>query len=131
MGADEIALEELKNYIEKYPFLKEIISQESYPIFKIEESTEVESVLAQKCNEHGSEGPEAFDETVYSITGDDIRKLGISAKFMSGEIKYKDPSPTVEEELSYQNLKPEFLVKARHLQYEVKFEHHHDVTLTV
>lgn len=118
----------------KYPFLNQIITQQPYPLFNIEEAVVDESILADKCCDHGSEGPETFDEQVYFIYNGEVIKM--AGLFNAGRGKRAVyPSPSVREELSSQRITPDFLVKTRHLKYEIrrKINHqdHNDVSLTV
>ncbi|MBI5148691.1 hypothetical protein HZA33_03350 [Candidatus Pacearchaeota archaeon] len=129
--SEGLKIERLYGLRSKYPFLEQIIAQQTHPLFDIEEAVVDESILTRKCHDHDSQGPEAFDEQFYSITGGKVRELAVMVNTLTGEKKAKDPSPTVREELSSEGITPDFLVKTRHLKYETNSEHHHDVMLTI
>lgn len=131
VGIEKSKIEKMDALRAKYPFLKQIIAQQTYALFDIEEAVVDKSILADKCHDRGSEGPEAFDEQVYSFSKGKVRELAVLVNALTGETRAKDPSPTVREELSSQGITPDFLVKRRHLKYEIHYEHRHDVSLTV
>jgi len=120
-GIEELKIKNMNELRLKYPFLEEIIAQQTYDLFSIEETLVDEFVLAEKCHHYSCEGPEASDEHFYSFSNEEVRKLA----------RYKNPSPSVREELTYQGITPEFLVKSAHLKYEIGGQHRHDVSLTI
>ncbi|MFH1072987.1 MAG: hypothetical protein V1743_06170 [Nanoarchaeota archaeon] len=124
--------EKLYSLRTKYPFLEQILQQESYPLFDIAEAVADDSVLAEKCQDHDSQGPEAFDSSFYSVTKNRVKELAVFVvDALMQEQRAIEPSPTVREELAQRGITPDFLVKRHHLKYEVNGEHSHDVTLTV
>jgi hypothetical protein len=128
-GSEGLKIEKLYGLRSKYPFLEQIIAQQTHPLFDIEEAAVDESILAKKCRDHDSQGPEAFDEQFYSVVRNYVRELAVDD--LTGERRAKEPSPTVGKELSSEGIIPDFLVKTRHLKYEIAGQHHHDVTITV
>ncbi len=141
-GIEKSKIEKMDALRTKYLFLEQIIAQELYNLFDIEEAVVDEPILAMKCHEDGSEGPEAFDEEFYSVSDGRIRGLGVlidentgrSVNALTGkfiDVGYPFPSHIVIEALSSLRITPDFLVKARHLKYEVDGKHCHDVSLTV
>lgn len=141
-GIEKSKIEKMDALRAKYPFLEQIISQELYNLFDIEEAVTDESILAMKCHDSGSEGPESFDEEFYSVSDARVRGLGVLVDENTGhllnaltgkfiDIRYPFPSHSVREALSSLKITPDFLVKTRHLKYEVDGEHCDDVSLTV
>lgn len=114
---------------EIYPFLEHIIAQQPYALVYIVEGLFLDSVLAAKCHDRGSEGPKAFDEQFYSVCGGEVVELAVSVDALGGERRAKEPSPSVRDELSARGITPDFLVEARHLQhfkYDIEGEHRHE-----
>lgn len=137
--SDALKIERVYSLRTKYPFLEQILKAETHPLFDIEEATLNESTLADKCYNHGSEGPENFDEEFYSVSRYIVRCLGLKVDRTGNLVdafsgKIVDPNqlaPTVKERIASQQITADFLVKRRHLKYEIDGEHHHDVTLIV
>jgi|SRR3989344_3311585 len=140
-GIERAEIERMDSLRKKYFFLEQILAGQTYPLFDIVEAVADDSILEDKCYDHGSEGPESFDEEFYSVSGVEVKSLGLLVDERTGQLV--DPfsgklvdlmrwsAPRVRERLSSQDITPDFLVKARHLKYEVDGEHNHDVSLTV
>ncbi|MBU1201919.1 MAG: hypothetical protein KJ583_04480 [Nanoarchaeota archaeon] len=130
-GIEKSKIENMDALRSKYPFLEQIIAQQTYDLFNIEEAVVDESVLEGKCYNHGSEGPEAFDEQIYSFSKGEVRELAVLINPYTKDKIVRRPSPSVREELTSQEITPDFLVKSRCLKYEINGEHHHDFSLII
>ncbi len=132
-GIEESKIKKMNNLRSQYDFLDNILAKEAYPLFDIEESVIDASVMAEKCRDHGSEGPEAFDEQFYAISHEVAIALAADKESSPADRAYlpadRKSSPLVREAVS--ELDIDFLVRARHLKYEIDGKPHHDVTLTL
>jgi hypothetical protein len=140
-GIHESKIKKMDDLRSKYPFLEQILANQTYPLFDIEEAAIKDSILTDKCYDHGSEGSEAFDEEYYSVSGHEVKCLGLLFDEQTGQLVdavsgksvdlMKWTAPSVRERLSAQRITPNFIVKVRSLEYEVEGEHRHDVSLTI